>query len=159
MDHCELCFDRPEPLACQVEGRFRIDAVDGPRRLLGELEVRAPTPLHFVEVGAARRSWRSGGRVLQAVTVYNRSSLPMDRLTLSTGGGDFLPGTVRVNGLLQEGADPAGGVVIPGLDAGCEVVVTWQEVPPDPSAGEETSILIRYEYRFGEERLDGRIRA
>ena len=50
MDYCELCFDRPQPLECRGLGKVRLDAVEGGRRLLGELEIRGPVRLHFVEV-------------------------------------------------------------------------------------------------------------
>ena len=49
MDYCELCFDRPQPLECRGLGKVRLDAVEGGRRLLGELEIRGPVRLHFVE--------------------------------------------------------------------------------------------------------------
>ena len=42
MDYCELCFDRPQPLECRGLGKVRLDAVEGGRRLLGELEIRGP---------------------------------------------------------------------------------------------------------------------
>lgn len=54
MDYCELCFDRPQPLECRGLGKVRLDAVEGGRRLLGELEIRGPVRLHFVEVEAHR---------------------------------------------------------------------------------------------------------
>lgn len=127
MDYCELCFDRPQPLECRGLGKVRLDAVEGGRRLLGELEIRGPVRLHFVEVEAHRRTWFSGDRALYAVTVYNRSSLPMDRVVVSGGTSAFLEGSVRINGLSQPMEEPGAGVEIPGLDAGCEAVITWQE--------------------------------
>ncbi len=57
MDYCTISYHRPEPLVCQGEGRARLDAWDGRRRLLGELVFQAPVTLHFVEVEAVRRSW------------------------------------------------------------------------------------------------------
>ena len=152
MDYCTLSYHRPEPLACQGEGRMRLDAWDGRRRLLGELVFQAPVELHFVEVEAARRSWLGQDRALYAVSVCNRSSLPLDRVTVA-GGGAALPGTVRINGLPQPEADPALGVEIPGLDAGAEVVVTWQG--PLPGEGEEPPVTVHYQYRFGGETLQG----
>lgn len=159
MDYCELCFDRPAPLECRGKGRVRLDAADGRRRLLGELEIDAPVTLHFVEVQAVRRTWYSGDRALCAVTVYNRSSLPMDRVTVSGGDGGFLDGTVRVNGLSQAGEDPAAGVEVPGLDAGCEVVITWQEALEPGALPREVPALVRYAYRFGGEALEGETQA
>lgn len=159
MDYCELCFDRPQPLVCQGRGRVRLDARDGKRRLLGEWEIDAPVTLHFVEVEAVRRTWYSGDRALYAVTVYNRSSLPMDRVTVSGGSGRFLDGSVRINGIAQTGEDPAAGVEVPGLDAGCEVVVTWQERLEPGALPEETPVLVRYGYRFGGESLSGETQA
>lgn len=159
MDYCELCFDRPQPLVCQGEGRVRLDALDGRRRLLGELEFHGPVTLHFVEVDAARRMWYSEDRALYAVTVYNRSSLPMDRVVVSGGTGRFLDGSVRINGLSQSRENPGAGVELPGLDAGCEAVVTWQERLPQGTSLEETPAQVRYEYRFGGERLEGETQA
>lgn len=159
MDYCELCFDRPQPLVCQGRGRVRLDASDGKRRLLGELEIDAPVALHLVEVEAARRTWYSGDRALNAVTVYNRSSLPMDRVTVSGGSDRFLDGSVRINGLSQTGEDPVAGVAAPGLDAGCEVVVTWQELLEPGALPKEAPVLVRFEYRFGGESLSGETRA
>ena len=106
MDYCELCFDRPQPLECRGLGKVRLDAVEGGRRLLGELEIRGPVRLHFVEVEAHRRTWFSGDRALYAVTVYNRSSLPMDRVVVSGGTSAFLEGSVRINGLSQPMEEP-----------------------------------------------------
>ena len=157
MDYCTLSYHRPEPLACQGEGRMRLDAWDGRRRLLGELVFQAPVELHFVEVEAARRSWLGQDRALYAVTVCNRSSLPLDRVTVA-GGGAALPGTVRINGLPQPEADPALGVEVPGLDAGAEAVITWQG--PLPGEGEgEPPMTAAYEYRFGGDTLRGEARA
>lgn len=143
MDHCEICFDRPAPLVCQGEGRIRLDAVDGKRRLLGELEFHGPVTLQFVEVEAVRRTWYSGDRALYAVTVYNCSSLPMNRVVVSGGSEQFLAGSVRINGLSQPEESPAAGVELPGLDAGCEAVVTWQELLPLGEQLRERPALVR----------------
>ena len=144
MDYCELCFDRPQPLECRGLGKVRLDAVEGGRRLLGELEIRGPVRLHFVEVEAHRRTWFSGDRALYAVTVYNRSSLPMDRVS------------VRINGLSQPMEEPGAGVEIPGLDAGCEAVITWQEGLRAEEPLREEPVEVRYEYQFGGEQMDGK---
>ena len=155
MDYCELCFDRPQPLECRGLGKVRLDAVEGGRRLLGELEIRGPVRLHFVEVEAHRRTWFSGDRALYAVTVYNRSSLPMDRVVVSGGTSAFLEGSVRINGLSQPMEEPGVGVEIPGLDAGCEAVITWQEGLRAEEPLREEPVEVRYEYQFGGEQMDG----
>ena len=159
MDYCELCFDRPQPLLCQGDGRIRLDAMDGERRLLGEVEICAPVTLHFVEVKVVRRTWFSGDRALYAVTVHNLSSLPMDQVTISGGSDCFLDASVRINGLSQAGASPLEGVQVPGLDAGCEAVVTWQERLEPGVLPEEAPVTVRYAYRFGSEHLDGETQA
>lgn len=159
MDYCELCFDRPQPLECRGLGKIRLDAIDGSRRLLGEAEIRGPVKLHYVEISAVRRTWFSGDRALYAVTVYNRSSLPMERVVVSGGSDAFLEGSVRANGMSQPFEDPLFGLEIPGLDAGCEAVLTWQEqILPDREK-KEASVQVRYEYHFGGEAYSGEIEA
>ena len=157
MDYCTISYHRPEPLVCQGEVRARLDAWDGRRRLLGDLVFQAPAVLQFVEVEAVRRSWLGRDQALYAVTVCNRSSLPLDRVTV-TGAGAVLTGTVRLNGLPQPEADPALGVEIPGLDAGAEAVVTWQGPLPNEGGG-EPPVTAAYEYRFGGDTLRGEVRA
>lgn len=122
MDVCDICFDPPRPLETLASGTVLLDAVDGERRLLGELAFREPVRLHFIEVAATRRVWTSEDWVLCAVTVYNRSSLPLQQVFVDPGAAAFLDGTVRVNGV------PAGdaGAVILGLGPGCAAVVTWE---------------------------------
>ena len=156
MDYCELCFDRPQPLECRGLGKVRLDAVEGGRRLLGELEIRGPVRLHFVEVEAHRRTWFSGDRAVYAVTVYNRSSLPLARVVVSGGTSAFLEGSVRINGLSQPMEEPGAGVEIPGLDAGCEAVITWQEGLRAEEPLREEPVEVRYEYQFGGEQMDGK---
>ena len=157
MDQCAFCLHRPEPLLCRWEGDLRLEAVDGPRRLLGVFSPQGTPLLHFVELGGETRTWPDGEGLVRAVTVYNRSSLPLDRVTVA-GGGAALPGTVRINGLPQPEADPALGVEVPGLDAGAEAVITWQG--PLPGEGEgEPPMTAAYEYRFGGDTLRGEARA
>ena len=80
MDQCAFCLHRPEPLLCRWEGDLRLEAVDGPRRLLGVFSPQGTSLLHFVELGGETRTWPDGEGLVRAVTVYNRSSLPMDRV-------------------------------------------------------------------------------
>ena len=109
-----------------------------------------------MEVEAHRRTWFSGDRALYAVTVYNRSSLPMDRVVVSGGTSAFLEGSVRINGLSQPMEEPGVGVEIPGLDAGCEAVITWQEGLRAEEPLREEPVEVRYEYQFGGEQMDGK---
>ena len=143
MDHCALCLNRPEPLSCRWEGSFRLEAGDGQRRLLGVFTPDGPAQLHFVEVEGESRAWPDGVR---AVTVYNRSSLPMDLVEVDPGG-EILPDSLRVEG------QPAQRPELPGLDAGAQALFTWREqAPPAPGA-----IRIRCRYRFaGETREEER---
>ena len=122
MDYCDICFDRPQPLEVRVL-------------------------VHYVDVYLSRQTWYSGDRALYVVTVYNRSSLPMERVTLS-GGGPFRDGTVRINGCGEPQADPAEGIVIPGLDAGGQVLVTWEEDLDPRESLAEHPVEARYHYRF-----------
>ena len=78
MDHCAFCLHRPEPLLCRWEGDLRLEAADGPRRLLGVFSPQGESLLHFVELGGETRTWPDGDGLTRAVTVYNRASLPMD---------------------------------------------------------------------------------
>ena len=128
MNYCDVCYDRPQPMEFQVR-------------------------LHFVEVDLRRKVWFSGDRALYTVTVYNRSSLPMERVVLSSGGAAFLDGSVRVNGLSEPEADPVRGIEIPGLDAGGRVLVTWEEELRPGQALTERPVRAEYAYRF-----DGRLR-
>lgn len=90
------------------------------------------------------------------MTVYNRSSLPMDRVVVSGGTSAFLEGSVRINGLSQPMEEPGVGVEIPGLDAGCEAVITWQEGLRAEEPLREEPVEVRYEYQFGGEQMDGK---
>lgn len=159
MDYCELCFDRPKPLECQGLGWIRLDAMDGNRRLLGEVRVQGPVKLHYVEISAVRRTWFSGDRALYAVTVYNRSSLPMERVVVTGGSDAFLEGSVRVNGMSQPLENPTSGLEIPGLDAGCEAVLTWQESVSPPGERKEAPVHVSYEYHFGGDTMSGETEA
>ncbi len=130
MDYCDICFDRPQPLEvlCLV---------------------------HYVDVHADRKTWFSGDRALYVVNVHNRSSVPLERVTLNGGGSAFLDGTVRVNGCAEACADPGAGIVIPGLDAGGRVLVTWEETIEPGAPLSEHPVDLRYEYRCGGERRQG----
>ena len=155
MDHCALSFQRPEPLVCQGVGRVRLDAREGDRRLLGELVFQAPVELHHVEVEAKCRCWPGREGAVYAVTVRNRSSLPLDWASVSTAGA--APGApVRVDGLLQPEADLGLGVELPGLDAGAEAVVTWQGPLPPPGR-EAPPVTVSYRCRFAGEELEGEV--
>ena len=144
MDYCTISYHRPEPLVCQGEGRARLDAWDGRRRLLGELVFQAPVTLHFVEVEAVRRSWLGQDRALYAVTVCNRSSLPLDRVEVVPDGA-IEPGSLRIEGRTAE--EP----VLPGLAAGGQALLTWRE----PAGGASQSIGLRYRYTFAGEVREG----
>lgn len=124
MNYCDVCYDRPQPL---------------------ELQLR----LHYVEVELHRKVWFSGERALYAVTVYNRSSLPMERVLVSGGSAAFLDGSVRVNGLPEPEAGPDRGIEVPGLDAGGQVLVTWEEGLVPGESLEEQPVRAVYDYRFG----------
>lgn len=151
MDYCDICFDPPKPIECTAAGTVRLDAVDGERRLLGDVAFREPVRLHFIEVAATRRLWTSDRWALCAVTVYNRSSLPLQRVSVAPGAPAFLDGTIRVNGVA---AGPEGAVV-PGLGPGCAAVVTWETENAVPE-GELDPGEVDYEYRFGGEAMTGK---
>lgn len=153
MDYCDICFDPPKPLECTASGTVRLDAVDGERRLLGDLAFRENVRLHYVEVAATRRVWSSDRWALCAVTVYNRSSLALQRVVVTPGASAFLDGIIRVNGV----AVGDEGAVVPGLGPGCAAVVTWEAENEAPGEGELSLCKVDYEYRFGGEAMTGTI--
>lgn len=158
MDYCALCFDHPQPIECTVVGTARLDGIEGGRRILGELEIQGPVRLHFVEVTVRQRSCLSGEWVLHAITVCNRSSLPLDLVRITGGTAGFLAGSVRINGQGQPQEGPQAGVEIPGLGPGCEVLLTWQEELPEDGILQEAPVRVSYHYRFGGQTLDGETR-
>lgn len=151
MDVCDICFDPPQPLESFASGTVRLDTRDGQRRLLGEAVFRTPVRLHCVEVTVSRRLWTAEDWVLCAVTVYNRSSLPLRTVTVSSGASAFLGGSIRVNGV------PAGpeGAVVTGLGPGCAAVVTWEVKGSNPENAPPPAVA-EYEYRFGGQVMSGR---
>lgn len=155
MDYCEFCLDSPQPIECTLMGTVLLDGTDGERRLLGELEVAGPARIHYVQVRARQRTWLSGERVLYAITVYNASSLPLSRVTVTGGGGDFLEGTVRLDGLPLLQSNPTVGVELAGLGPGCEAMITWQEGVPQDGILRKHPAGVVYEYRFGDRDLGG----
>ena len=90
-----------------------------------------------------------GRRTVRVVTVYNRSSLPLSEVEVAGGGA--VPGSVRLNGLPEPEADPAAGVVLPGLGAGCAAALTWEV----EDGGEREPVRVRYQYLFAGETLTG----
>ena len=152
MDVCDICFDPPRPLETVATGSVRMDAWDGDRRLLGEVSFREPIRLHYVEVEVKRRLWSSESWTLCAVTVYNRSSLPLNRVVVSPGSSAFSDGTIRVNG----GAAGDGGPVLSGLGPGCAAVVTWETRRADaPDERDIRPASAEYEFRFGGQSMTG----
>ena len=149
MDLCDICLDPPRPLEGRITGAVRLDAVEGNRRLLAELPLREPVRLHFVEVAVRERLWEAAERTVRVVTVYNRSSLPLSEVEVAGGGA--VPGSVRLNGLPEPEADPAAGVVLPGLGAGCAAALTWEV----EDGGEREPVRVRYQYLFAGETLTG----
>lgn len=152
MDVCDICFDPPKPLETVATGTLRLDAWDGERRLLGEAAFREPVRLHYVAVDVKRRVWTSEGWTLCAVTVYNRSSLPLTRVLVSPGAAAFSGGLIRVNGV------PAAedGPVLSGLGPGCAAVLTWETRPADaPSERDLLPASAEYEYRFAGQPMAG----
>lgn len=144
MDQCAFCFHRPEPLLCRWEGDLRLEAADGPRRLLGVFSPQGTSLLHFVEVGGETRTWPDGDGFVRAVTVYNRSSLPMDQVEVMPDG--FVePDSLRVEGR------PAEEPVLPGLAAGGQALLTWRE----PAGSRSKTIALRYRYTFAGEVREG----
>lgn len=142
MDHCVFCLHRPEPLLCRWEGALRLEAADGPRRLLGIFSPGGEALLHFVELAGETRTWPDGDGLVRAVTVYNRSSLPLDRVEAASDGA-VEPGSLRVEG------QPAQTPELAGLTAGGQALFTWRE-PAGDTAG---TILLRGRYTFaGQER-------
>ena len=144
MDQCAFCLHRPEPLLCRWEGDLRLEAADGPRRLLGVFSPQGTSLLHFVELGGETRTWPDGDGLVRAVTVYNRSSLPMDRVEVAPDG-TIEPGTLRIEGR------PAEEPVLPGLGAGGQALLTWRE----PAGGVSRSVSLRYRYTFAGEVREG----
>lgn len=144
MDQCAFCLHRPEPLLCRWEGDLRLEAVDGPRRLLGVFSPQGTSLLHFVELGSETRTWPDGEGLVRAVTVYNRSSLPMDRVEVAPDG-TIEPGSLRIEGR------PAEEPVLPGLAAGGQALLTWRE----PAGGAAQTIGLRYRYTFAGEVREG----
>lgn len=144
MDQCAFCLHRPEPLLCRWEGDLRLEAVDGPRRLLGVFSPQGTSLLHFVELGGETRTWPDGEGLVRAVTVYNRSSLPMDRVEVAPDG-TIEPGSLRIEG------GPAEEPVLPGLAAGGQALLTWRE----PASGTAQAIGLRYRYTFAGEVREG----
>lgn len=144
MDQCAFCLHRPEPLLCWWEGDLRLEAADGPRRLLGILSPQGTSLLHFVELGGETRTWPDGEGLVRAVTVYNRSSLPMDRVEVAPDGA-IEPGSLRIEGRTAE--EP----VLPGLAAGGQALLTWRE----PADGASQSIGLHYRYTFAGEVREG----
>ncbi|HIY73542.1 hypothetical protein [Intestinimonas butyriciproducens] len=144
MDHCAFCLHRPEPLLCRWEGDLRLEAADGPRRLLGVFSPQGESLLHFVELGGETRTWPDGDGLTRAVTVYNRSSLPMDWVGVEPSEA-IQPGSLRIEGQLAEAPE------LPGLAAGGQALLTWHE-----SAGTAPQTIgLRYRYTFaGEIRED-----
>ena len=120
MDQCAFCLHRPEPLLCRWEGNLRLEAADGPRRLLGIFSPQGESQLHFVELGGETRIWPDGDSLIRAVTVYNRSSLPMEWVGVDPGGA-IQPDSLRIGG--QKAETPE----LPGLAAGGQALLTWRE--------------------------------
>lgn len=137
MDHCVFCFHPAEPLLCRWEGTLRLEAADGPRRLLGAFSPRGEALLHVVEVEGECRSWPDGDGLVRAVTVYNRSSLPLEWVEVAPGG-EVLPESLRIEG------QPAERPELPGLAAGGQALFTWREA----GGGSAAPLLLRYRYRF-----------
>ena len=144
MDQCAFCLHQPEPLLCRWEGDLRLEAADGPRRLLGVFSPQGTSQLHFVELGGETRTWPDGDGLVRAVTVCNRSSLPMDRVEVVPDG------TIEPDSLRMEGR-PAEEPVLPGLAAGGRAEFTWRE----PAGGVSQTIGLRYRYTFAGEVREG----
>lgn len=128
MDYCDICYDRPRPLV-----------------------------IHVIGVTAKKRVWFSGDRAVYAVTVHNRSTLPLTRVTITGGGAAFLDGSVRVNGLPEAEAAPGRGIVVPGLDAGGQVLVAWEEEPQPRLT--EAPVTVGYAYQLDGETRTGEVSA
>ena len=142
MDHCVFCLHRPEPLTGRWEGALRLEAADGPRRLLGVFSPGGEALLHFVELAGETRTWPDGDGLVRAVTVYNRSSLPLDRVE-AVSDGAVEPGSLRVEG------QPAQTPELAGLAAGGQALFTWRE----PAGEAARTIVLRGRYTFaGQER-------
>lgn len=142
MDHCVFCLHRPEPLLCRWEGELRLEAADGPRRLLGVFSPGGEALLHFVELAGETRTWPDGDGLVRAVTVCNRSSLPLDRVEVVPDGA-IEPGSLRVEGA------PAETPELAGLAAGGQALFTWRE----PAGDTARTIVLRGRCTFaGQER-------
>lgn len=150
MDFCDICLDPPRPLEGRITGAVRLDAVEGNRRLPGRSSpsgepVRAPLRgggCPGAAVGG-RRTDGPGGDGLQpllAAPERGRGSRRRGRA-----------GSVRLNGLPEPEADPAAGVVLPGLGAGCAAALTWEV----EDGGEREPVRVRYQYLFAGETLTG----
>lgn len=144
MDQCAFCLHRPEPLLCRWEGDLRLEAADGPRRLLGVFSPQGTSLLHFAELGGETRTWPDSDGLVRAVMVCNRSSLPMDRVEVVPDG------TIEPDSLRLEG-QPAAVPVLPGLAAGGRAEFTWRE----PAGGVSQAIGLRYRYTFAGEVREG----
>lgn len=153
MDYCDICFDPPRPLECQVSGSLRLDAREEGRRLLAELPLSESICFHVVEVAARQHTMETAGRTIRIVTVYNHSSLPLTKVTVEGGGA--VADSVRINGLPQPGANPAEGLRLPGLGAGCAAVLTWEAEDESQAA----STRVTYEYDFAGDALTGEVTA
>lgn len=153
MDYCDICFDPPRPLECQVSGSLRLDVREEGRHLLAELPLGASICFHVIEVAARQHTLETAGRTIRIVTVYNHSSLPMTKVTVQGSGA--IADSVRINGLPQQGANPEEGLVLPGLGAGCTAVLTWEM----EDEGEAASARVGYEYRFAGDVLTGEVTA
>ena len=144
MDHCVFCLHRPEPLLCRWEGELRLEAADGPRRLLGVFSPGGEALLHFVELAGETRTWPDGDGLVRAVTVCNRSSLPMEWVGVEPDGA-IQPGRLRIEG------QPAERPELSGLSAGGQALLTWRE----PADGLSRNITLRYRYTFAGESREG----
>ena len=89
-------------------------------------------------------AWPDGEGLVRAVTVYNRSSLPLDRVEVVPDGA-IEPGSLRIEGR------PAEEPVLPGLAAGGQALLTWRE----PASGTAQAIGLRYRYTFAGEVREG----
>lgn len=132
MDQCVFCLHPPEALRCRWEGELRLEAADGPRRLLGVFSPGGEALLHFVELAGETKVWPDGEALVRAVTVCNRSSLPMEWVGVEPGGA-ILPDSLRVEG------QPARTPELAGLAAGGRALFTWREPAGEP----DRTILLR----------------
>ena len=95
-----------------------------------------------MELAGETRTWPDGDGLVRAVTVCNRSSLPLDWVEAAPDGV-IEPRSLRVEGSTAEVPE------LPGLAAGSQALFTWRE----PAGDTARSIVLRGRYTFaGEER-------